>query len=249
LIKSPDHILVGTPCYGGQVTSHYFSSILKLQEACQREGVALTIVMPDGGDLVQRARQEILASFLEVPEATHLLFIDSDIGFEPEQVFRLLRFNTDMAAATYPYKNISWEKVRAAALEGREKLEPASLYYVVEAILPPLIREGFIRALSVGTGFILVKRQAFTRLMERYPELRYSRGKGKPDGWAFFNCLIDEKTGVYLSEDYSFCRLWTRMGGEIWVDLNSRLNHVGPTVFTGDFAALLPPNPQAGGGA
>ena len=64
MIKSPDHILVGTPCYGGQVTSHYFSSILKLQEACQREGVALTIVMPDGGDLVQRARQEILASFL-----------------------------------------------------------------------------------------------------------------------------------------------------------------------------------------
>ena len=58
--ESPVHLVVGTPCYAGQVTSAYFSSVLKLQEACQRDGIALSFLMPDGEDLVQRARQEIV---------------------------------------------------------------------------------------------------------------------------------------------------------------------------------------------
>lgn len=251
--ENPTHLVVGTPCSGGRVSCTYFSSVMKLQEACQSEGVGLTFLMPDGDKLLQRARQDILASFLELQGATHLLFIDADIGFEPDQVFRLLRFNADMSAAAYPIRNIDWEKARAAALAGREKLEPASLHYVVIADTPPQARDGFIKALSVGTGFLLVKRSAFTAMTQRYPELRYSRGKGNPDGgpwgWAFFNCLIDGKDGRFLGEDFSFCRLWTQMGGEIWVDLNSRVKHEGQAVFTGDFTALAPETPKMGGAA
>jgi hypothetical protein len=55
--------------------------------------------------------------------------------------------------------------------------------------------------------------------------------------YAFFNCLLDEKAGSYLSEDASFSRRWTDMGGEIWADLESKLQHVGPIHFHGHFAS------------
>ena len=249
--ESPVHLVVGTPCYAGQVTSAYFSSVLKLQEACQRDGIALSFLMPDGEDLVQRARQEIVADFMEIPGATHLLFIDSDIAFEPEQAFRLMGFNADVTAAAYPLKTIDWEKVRAGVEAGWEKLESSGLHYVLEPAHPVQVRDAFVRAVSTGTGFLLVKRGVFTSLMDRHPELRYSRKKGQPGGshwaWALFNCLIDGKDGPFLSEDYSFCRRWTGMGGEIWVDLNSRLRHLGQAVFEGDLNSGPAPSPKAGG--
>ena len=249
--ENPVHLVVGTPCYRGQVTSAYFSSVLKLQEVCRTEGMALSFLMPDGDNLVQRARQDIVADFMAIRGATHLLFIDADIGFEPAQVFRLLGFKTEVAAAAYPLKNIDWGKVRIAVLAGWEKLESAGLHYVLEVVQPPQIRDGFIKALSTGTGFLLLRRSALTALMEHYPELRYSRDKGGTEAasWAYalFNCLIDGVDGPYLSEDYSFCRLWTRMGGEIWVDLKSQLNHVGQAAFVGNINDGPPPVPKAGG--
>jgi hypothetical protein len=248
LPENPIHLVVGTPCYGGQVASPYFASILKLQEACQKEGIGLTFLMPDGGDLIQRARQDIAASFMEIPGASHLLFIDSDISFEPEQVFRLFRLKADVTAATYPLKHINWEKVRAAAIAGNNKLESAGLQYVLETAQPLQIRDGFVRALSTGTGFLLIKRSVFVSMMEKHPKLGYSSEHSGPGGgnFAFFNCRIDGTDGPYLSEDYSFCRLWTQMGGEIWVDLESRLTHHGQTSFKGDLASILPPTPKAG---
>ncbi len=251
MFENSIHLVVGTPCYGGQVTSIYFSSIMKLQEACRREGIALTFLMPDGDDLVLRARQDIVAEFMEIRGATHLLFIDNDMGFEPDQVFRLLRFNEEVVAAACPFKHIDWEKVRSAALTGWENLESAGLGYVVDAVQPPQVRDGFVRVHFAGTGFLLLKRSTFVALIERYPELRYSRGKEKKNSawsYAFFNCMIDGEDGPYLSEDYSFCRHWTRMGGQIWVDLNSQIQHVGQAIFAGNINSGPPPVHKEGGG-
>jgi len=231
------HLVVGTPCYGRQVACSYLSSVLKLQEACRREGIPLTLLMPDGDDLVQRSRQEITAEFMAIPNSTHLLFIDADISFEPDQVFRLLRFGAEVAAAGYPLKRVDWEKVRAAALAEGKKLDSAGLDYVVEWKKPLEIREGFARAELTGTGFFMAKRQVFQSLMDRHPELRYS--KEGAVHYALFNCLIDGEGGPYLSEDYSFCRRWTRTGGEIWVDLKSRVDHTGPSTFAGDLESAF----------
>ncbi len=251
--ENPIHLVIGTPCYGGLVTSTYFSCIMKLKEASRHEGMALTLLMPDGDDLIQRSRQEMAADFMGIWGATHLLFIDNDMGFEPDQVFRLLRFGAEVVAGACPLKHIDWEKVRTAARAGWENLESAGLRYVVEAVKPPQVRDGFVRVHFAGSGFLLIKRSAFAALMERHPELRYSRAKAGPGGgswaYAFFNCKIDGKDGPYLSEDYSFCRLWTGMGGEIWVDLNSRIQHVGQAVFAGDINSGPPPVPPEGGGA
>jgi hypothetical protein len=150
-----------------------------------------------------------------------------------------------MTTGIYPIKRIDWDKVAAFASAKRTPLESAALTYLVEFEDAQRIsaRDGFAKVSYAGTGFLMIRRQALISLMNRYPELRYTqehkpndRLSGSQWRYALFNCMIDEKTGTYLSEDFSFCRRWTDMGGEIWADLESRLTHVGALSFQGDVA-------------
>jgi hypothetical protein len=247
------HLVVGTPCYGGQVTSLYATSLLKLQQACALRGdMDFSVLMPWGDALITRARQNLVAHFLENTAATHLLFIDADIAFDPAQVFRFLGFGADVTAGVYPTKRIDWPKVEAQAKQGRTPLETASLSYVLEFEDPKRIaaRDGFAKVRYAGTGFLMVKRAILVKMIEHYADLRYSRENQAEDPlkgsrWrsALFNCLIDQTTGTYLSEDFSFCRRWTDLGGEIWADLTSRLDHVGTLTFKGDVSTQFGPLP------
>ncbi|HEY5037939.1 MAG TPA: hypothetical protein VIJ93_02595 [bacterium] len=251
--ESRINLVVATPCYGGQVTSVYTASLLKLQQACQLRGdIDFSVLMPWGDALITRARQNLVTHFLENAAATHLLFIDADIAFEPQQVFRLLNFGVDMVAGVYPTKRIDWGKVTTLAKAGDKQLESSGLSYVLEFEDPQRIelKDGFSKVRYAGTGFLMIRRAALLRMIERYPELRYTREHQAGDllkdskwRYALFNCLIDQPTGTYLSEDFSFCKRWTDMGGEIWVDLQSRLAHVGTMVFNGDVSTqfTIPP--------
>jgi hypothetical protein len=246
--------MIGTPAFGGQVTSLYATSMLAFQSYCLvKNEVDFNVTVQWGDSLITRARQDVVTRFLDTPQATHLLFVDGDIGFAPEQVFRLLQFDTDFVAGIYPYKKVEMGKIRALSLAGHPQLEAASLSYTCEVEDPTKveIRSGFAKVRYAGLGFALIKRSVFLRMEERYPELNYTGGFITADPltaskhrYAFFNCMIDEKTGTYLSEDHSFSRRWLDMGGEIWADLGSRLQHVGPINFHGNFATQFQnPNP------
>ena len=128
-----------------------------------------------------------------------------------------------------------------AVQAGRSPLESATLSYVVEREpgQEMSVRDGFVKSRYAGTGFLMIRRSVLEAMIDHYPELRYTHEHAATDPlagrqWrsALFNCMIDQATGFYLSEDFSFCRRWTDMGGEIWVDYTSRLNHVG-LWFTG----------------
>jgi hypothetical protein len=237
-------LLIGTPCYGRMVTDLYVASVLKLQMACLEHNVRFQIKMIGGDALIPRARQTIVTHFLSDPTATHLLFIDADIGFEPEQVFRLLAFDADVTAAVYPLKRMDWGKVAATAAANRVPLPSGSLSYLVQFANEQRlnVRDNFVQIEYAGTGFLMIRRRVLYAMIQQYPELRYAQ-EHKPNDpltespfrYALFNPIIDQTTGTYLPEDYSFCRRWTEMGGEIWADLQSRLIHVGAINFTGDF--------------
>ena len=139
-----------------------------------------------------------------IEAATHLLFIDADIGFEPEQVFRLMDFDAPMSAAVYPIKRIDWDKVAAMAQAGRAQLHTAALSYMVEFVDsgPIATRNGFAKVSYAGTGFLMIRREALVEMIAHYPELRYARDHkpndklaGSPWRSALFNCMIDEQTG------------------------------------------------------
>src|ERR1700746_31281 len=127
------HLVVATPCFGGQVSSIYTSSIFGLQRAARAmSNVDLKIELRDGDALITRARANLMTLFLDDPAATHLLFVDADIGFTPDQVFRLIESGADVVAGVYPIKRVNWDKARRAIEAGRPNLAAASLDYVLE---------------------------------------------------------------------------------------------------------------------
>ena len=238
-------LFVATPCFGGQVTTAYANSLLKLQSACRMRSVDFEWLMLGGDALITRARADLVAHFLDRPHATHLLFIDADIGFEPAQAFRLLAFDADVVAAAYPAKRIDWQRVREVVAAGLPAPESSALEYVFEVEDPSRIaaRNGFVKVRYAGTGFLLIRRQALTALCAAHPELHYRRTSSttdplgsSPNRYALWDTLIDAASEIYLSEDYAFCRRWIDCGGEIWLDVESKLTHVGPIAFSGDFA-------------
>jgi hypothetical protein len=247
------HLVIGTPCYGGNVTQHYMMSMIKLYAACIGRNVDLSFRLLGGDALITRARNVIVTQFLSDPSATHLLFVDADIAFEPDQVFALLDADKDVAGAIYPVKNLNWEAIRAQAGAGAANLPASALAYVVEFVDPSSIAaiNGFARARYLGTGFMMIRRRVFTLLAGRYPEIAFGGLQAVRDfelaggdRHAFFDCVIDRETNTYLSEDFTFCKRWTDMGGEIWANLHSRLTHIGRFEYHGDlFSTLSPQNP------
>src|SRR5262249_20775880 len=133
-------LVVATPCFGGQVSSIYAASLLKLQRTLRATPeVELVIHMRDGDALITRARANLVALFLAGPLAPHLLFVAADIGFEPDQVMRLIASGADVAAGAYPIKRVDWDKARAVIAAERPNTRSAVLDYVLEVEDPARI--------------------------------------------------------------------------------------------------------------
>ncbi|MBS0363274.1 MAG: hypothetical protein JSR98_18010 [Proteobacteria bacterium] len=250
-------VYLATPCYGGVLTLHFMHSVLALQKACAERGVGLEIDLMGGDALITRARSRLAARFLAHPKATHILFCDNDIGFRPENVFRLLEADKPIVAAVCPMKMVDWNRARAAAKADAPDLMAASLGYVVRFLPTPdksvHVENGFARVAYGGTGFLMIRRDAAQRIVDAHPELVAKMGD-MGDGLAaeapmIFETMIEPETGQYLSEDYAFCRRWHDLGGEIWADFEARLTHVGPTAFTGSLMQALQADLKPSGGA
>jgi hypothetical protein len=247
-------LVIATPCFGGQVSSIYASSIFALQrELGSMSNIGLKVHLRDGDALITRARANLVTLFLDDPAATHFLFVDADIGFTAKQVFRLIESGADVVAGVYPIKRVNWDKARRALQANRPNLPAASLDYVLEMDDPDrvMVVNGFARVRFAGTGFLMIRRHVIERMCAQYASLQFFREHsndalaGSPNRFALFECMIDPATGTYLSEDFAFCKRWTDMGGEIWADLESPLDHVGPAVFHGEVATQFAAAPSA----
>ena len=154
------------------------------------------------------------------------MFIDSDIGFEPEEIFKLILADKDVSGGLYPKKAL-----------------PIS--YVVNKV-PNAEKDGnLIEVMNLGTGFMLIKREVLEAMIKQHPELHYQDNIGldpkyDPFKYALFDTEIDPVTKEYLSEDYLFCKRWREMGGKIWADLSITLTHMGYHSFRGDATLLQP---------
>jgi hypothetical protein len=238
------NIVVATPCYGGLVTHVYLHSLLKLMAYAMAQNLGIGLRTAAHDSLIPRSRNSLVAGFLDTPDATHLMFIDGDIGFEPEALGRMLAFDADVVAGAYPVKNIDWAKAAKASAGGSatiEEMKTAGLHYV--GVPRPEgqceVRDGFVTADYVGTGFMLIRRAALERMIAAYPETKYRIMHTYPPAaqsnhlYGLFDCMIEPETRAYLSEDFTFCHRWRKIGGTIWLDTRSRLKHVGSYEFQG----------------
>jgi len=237
-------LVIGTPCYGGVVTVPYMLSMLSLKDVLNREKIPFRLLTPANESLITRARNSIVGAFLGDTQATHLLFIDADIEFVPQMVPRLLAADKDVVCGVYPVKGLCLDRVMAQPAGTPPPVaEAASLDYAVK--VKPGSRmdaAGFLEVEYAATGFMLIRRAVFTRMMDAYPQLAYKyayTNVGTTENFAFFDTAIDPETRDYLPEDYAFCKRWRDIGGKVYVSVFGKFTHVGARAYAGDFAAYL----------
>lgn len=242
-MESPSRpmLFVATPCFGGLVSQLYMQSILGLVQYAGAAGFDATLALLGHDSLVTRSRNTLVAQFLATPHATHILFIDADIGFEAQQVGHMLRFNEAFVAGIYPLKVIDWGEPARSRAGAAETFETAPFHYVGALCTGrALERRGrFATGIYCGGGFMLLERSVISRMIEAYPQTRYKAAHAYTnaaggEAYALFDCMIDTDTEAYVSEDFSFCQRWRDIGGKIWLDTEGRLTHAGAYSFQGD---------------
>ena len=237
------NVFIATPCFGGLVTQAYMQSVISLMQYQAQPPLKMTLALLGNDALITRSRNTLVSTFLNDTNATHLLFVDADISFAPEQVTRLLAADKDVIGAMYPIKTLDWDHAAQRRPDSLETGEEAAMHYVGTPLEEAKARwDGdFVTASYVGTGMMLIRRRVLALMIDAYPHLQYNAIHSYPrvqrtpaTQYALFDCLIDETTGLYLSEDYAFCQRWRAMGGDIWLDTAARLTHTGAYGFAGN---------------
>ena len=251
-------ILIATPCTGETVTTEYLRTVVKIGAEAKRLNPSfdfdlLTISMAD----IYKARNYLAAQFIRHARFTHLLFVDSDMGFEPRLIEKMLRYDKPFTAAFYPFRKIDMarfhetsRKVDESGLAERLALDFVSAASIVgerraEGGVAYRVDEGFVRTKEIGTGVMLLKREVFEKLRDAYPDLMgppnqspYDQlGVSEPVHQCFTSLRTDD--GRYLSEDISFCWRWDRCGGQIWACVDEEITHFGQKAYKGAYIDRL----------
>ena len=250
-------LFIATPMYGGMSHGLYVKSCLDLQTTMAKYGVETKFSFLFNESLITRARNYLVDEFLR-SGFTHLLFIDSDIHYSPQDVLALLALDKDVIGGPYPKKSINWGNIASAArthpgLEPREleNLVGEYVFNVVKGTSQFTVTEP-LEVMEIGTGFMLVQSEVFEKMEKQYPTIKYKPdhvGQANFDGsryiHAFFDTVIDTKDSItgggserYLSEDYMFCQMWRKMGGKIFLCPWMRTQHIGTYAFTGNMPAV-----------
>ena len=240
---APIHLVVATPCFGGMVTQRYMQCMFALLRWGAERKIEVSLEMLGYESLITRGRNTLLATFLDKPTATHLMFIDADIGFEYADIERYLAFDREVVAGLYPLKQFNWTPAVLDRAVAGEPMSTSVLNYVGVFCEGAALRseDGFVTGKYAGSGFMMIKRTAIERLIAAYPESHYrsAHNQARPSEnlYALFDTLIHPETGEYLSEDYAFCHRLRAAGGEVWLDTRARLAHIGAHEFIGDAEA------------
>lgn len=225
------NLMIGTPMYGGQCTAHYTFSNLNLARIAKDYEINLNYQFTISESLITRARNSIADTFID-SNCSHLLFIDADISFEPNDVIKLLNHNLDIVCGGYPAKLIDWNSVHNAAQSG---VNPSDLFrhaspFIYNKINNEVQHGNLIEVKESGTGFMMIKKSVFEALspyMNSYISNHFnSSGKRIKE---YFSTMIDD--GMLMSEDYFFCRKWRDIGGKVFVDKSVNLSHIGSHVY------------------
>lgn len=249
-------IFIATPMYGGMCSGQYTKSTADLAMLASKYEMDIKFFYLFNESLITRARNYLVDEFLR-SDSTHLMFIDADIGFDPNDVIALAAIadpgsDKDVVCGPYPKKCISWEKVKRAVDKGFGDKDPNNLEnYIGDYVFNPA--EGVseipinepVEVLEGGTGFMMIQKETFIKYAKAYPHLSYKPDHvrtehfdGSREIHAYFDCVIDPKSKRYLSEDYMFCQYVRDAGMKVWFAPWMRLSHMGSYVFAGSLADL-----------
>lgn len=219
-ILQKTHIHFCTPCYGGQILEGCFSSYLRFAMLATKYSIPFSVDTLINESLVSRARNSLVAKFLANPHATHLMFVDADITFAPDDVLKLVLHNKGVVCGAYPMKS-------------------TPIKYVLNIVENAKHEDPLYEVSTSGTGFMLIKREVIEDMISKMPELKHKDSVGlgaqyEPFMYALFDTMIDEHQH-YLSEDWTFCkRVREVCNTRVWIDTNIKLDHNGYYKFQGN---------------
>ena len=213
-------ILIGMPCYGGVVSDKTTNALFKLGKQFVRNNIDHGMLTLANESLISRGRSRIANFFINNTDFEYLFFLDSDVGFEADDVIKLLNHNKEMVCGAYPMKTI-----------------PLKWNFT---ITEPRQREGDLVAIDkIGIGFSLIHRDVFIRIAKQYPELKYTPTNESTthnpteaeynNSYHYFHEM--RQGDIYLPEDLSFFTRARTVGMQAWMDNSINLCHVGSHVF------------------
>jgi hypothetical protein len=268
LVKHRPHLYILTPCYGGTVFVNYLQCLIKTMTTFHDIGFPLTIEFCKNDSLVSRARNNLIAKAMADPSATHFMFIDADISWEPLDIIKLIIADKHLIGGVYPLKQYQWGKLLkdpqnpyntnvvqsivarkqasqlASIISDETALQTNMVKYNVNYIDTMLkIEYNMAPVKHVATGFMMIKREVLTRLMAAHPDEKYTDDvgflTGKQNDFAYNLFSVQVKNGHMLSEDWLFCERWAALGGKNFVDVSINLTHTGIEDYKGCYIASL----------
>ena len=234
------HLVIGTPMYGGMCTSEYTQSLLNLSESANKSDVKLTTIFLGNESLIQRGRNTIAHHFMNLPDATHLLFIDADIKFRTEDVVKMIAADKSLIVGPVALKGYNWDEIRQAAVNNEDDIGRTGGVFninklpgidMVDENTPFEIEHG-------GNAFMMIRRDVFETLKPHTP-IYTNGGRSLPDGveiYDYFRVEINKDTNHLLSEDYFLCHSYRQLGGKVWCAPWVETGHFGSHLFNGKYS-------------
>jgi len=224
-------IYCAVPGFGQIVSATTFLTTHALGQALAAKGIGFgisTLSFPDIAEL----RNMFLTIWADrLTDCTHILFVDSDMGFPPELVLDMLMHDEPIVGSVYPQRQLptTW----AGSGTGEPMAER---------------RGDFMRVEGVGMGCCLIRRDAIPPMLARFPELidlrlhlhpaeQIMRNAGASRILRLFDKIDIPGRGI-VSEDLSFCIRHNMCGGQVWAAIGHKLSHVGPFDYGHRYADL-----------
>ena len=253
-------VYILTPCYGGMCHVNYTCQLMKTINLFQMFQCDIQVEFCGMDSLVTRARNNLVARAMSDPLMTHMMFIDSDITWEPMDIFKLLLSEKPLVGGIYPLKSYQWNKLTdpeftkriqnvkknpmVSGISDDNMIQLNLLSYNLNYIKKEnKIVNNLIQLKHIATGFMMISRTVIAKMSMAFPSTKYVddisflKSNENEFAYALFDCGVEE--GHYYSEDWMFCTRWTKMKGEIYADISIALTHSGTEHFKGNYMASL----------
>ena len=257
-----------TPCFNGMCYINYVNSLMYTIEVFKKLGLELKIEFCKNDSLVSRARNNLIARAMTNKSATHFLFIDNDIAWDPIDILKLLISDKPIIGGIYPLKNYDWGKLikdpqnpyNSNIVQSLLQKKNGSLLHNMitdEAMIQHnllryninymnnsiVIEDNLIKVRHLATGFMMIRRDTIEKMIIAFPSTKYVDDVQflKPEENAMAYALFDcgVEDGHYFSEDWLFCQRWSKMGGDIYADISINLTHTGIEDYRGSYLSSI----------
>ena len=192
-------ILLGMPC----MRTIPYQTVISLLSTVQKGVVDPCMIE---GSLVYDARDTI-AKFAVENDYDYVLYADSDMVFDAEDLKKLVAHDKDIVSGLYVSRNGTNENVAYKDVITRRRFP-----YREPKLIHDTGTTGYVEISAVGFGFCLIRVEAIKTMLKRYKS------------------LFEPKWGV--GEDIAFCLRAKRCGYKIWLDRDVKLGHVGEKVYS-----------------